>query len=189
MMKYYQEITLLPSEEAPLYFLWSKVYQQLHFSLVSVKEQYPQLKIGVSFPEYTPKTLGTKLRVFGNLEKDLQQLNLVNFLSKLTDYSHLTSIREVPDNVDSMVQFKRLQQKQNSLGQVKRKSKRQNITEEEAYQQLNKKPAKKLPFINLKSQTSQQKYSLMIIKKTGEVKNNEVEGFNSYGLNYAVPNF
>lgn len=47
-MKYYQEITLIADEEITPYFLWGRVYAQIHIALVDNKN--PQ--IGVGFPQY-----------------------------------------------------------------------------------------------------------------------------------------
>ena len=41
-MDYYQEITLIDQAEISPYFLWSKIYMQLHFALVEMKDQYKQ---------------------------------------------------------------------------------------------------------------------------------------------------
>ena len=48
-MKYYQELTLIAQAEVSLYFIWSKVYTQLHLALVAMPTQG---NVGVSFPEY-----------------------------------------------------------------------------------------------------------------------------------------
>jgi len=37
-MKWYIDLTLLPESEIPIYFLWEKVYQQLHLALVEQQE-------------------------------------------------------------------------------------------------------------------------------------------------------
>ena len=39
-MNFYQEITLIPDAEISPYFLWSKVYTQLHIALADVKNQH-----------------------------------------------------------------------------------------------------------------------------------------------------
>ncbi len=51
-MKHYIDIILLPDPEIPLYFLWEKVYQQLHLALVEIKEPDNKVKVGVAFPQY-----------------------------------------------------------------------------------------------------------------------------------------
>ena len=49
-MNFYQEITLIPDAEISPYFLWSKVYTQLHIALAHVKNQHGVDGIGISFP-------------------------------------------------------------------------------------------------------------------------------------------
>ena len=51
-MNFYQEITLIPDAEISPYFLWSKVYTQLHIALAHVKNQHGVDGIGISFPNY-----------------------------------------------------------------------------------------------------------------------------------------
>ena len=51
-MNYYQDITLLPDADIGLYFLWQKVYQQIHLALVENKSADNASAIGVAFPEY-----------------------------------------------------------------------------------------------------------------------------------------
>lgn len=91
-MKFYQEITLIPDEEIAPYFLWSKVYTQLHIALADVKNTHGIDEIGVSFPQYrfekqgnkTWATLGVKLRVFAQSEEALNKLNLAKWLERLS---------------------------------------------------------------------------------------------------------
>ena len=48
-MKAYLEIILKPQPEIPLYFLWEKVYQQIHLALAQMKNEYGTASIGISF--------------------------------------------------------------------------------------------------------------------------------------------
>jgi len=110
-MKCYIDITLLPDADIALGFLWEKVYQQLHLSLAENKISGHESAIGFSFPKYgdKPFPLGDKLRLFASTEAQLQQLDVGRWLNRLTDYTHCTSIRTVPSNVDGFVCFKRKQ--------------------------------------------------------------------------------
>ena len=47
MMNYYQELSLLPQEEIPINFLWSKVFQQIHLGLVEMQDDQLRVPIGV----------------------------------------------------------------------------------------------------------------------------------------------
>ncbi|MTC27784.1 type I-F CRISPR-associated endoribonuclease Cas6/Csy4 [Providencia alcalifaciens] len=99
-MNYYQEITLLPDSTIPLDFLWQKVYQQIHIALVDNKTERGDSNVAVAFPEYGSPgfRLGKKLRVIAQDTAMLEQLNLTNWLAKLSDYVHVKSIQAVPSN-------------------------------------------------------------------------------------------
>ena len=51
-MQFYQEITLIDQAEISPYFIWSKLYTQLHIALAESKDIDNQVNIGVSFPQY-----------------------------------------------------------------------------------------------------------------------------------------
>ena len=57
-MKYYQELTILPCAEVPAYFIWSKVYQQLHLGFASHQDEHGHVPIGISFPDYQELSAG-----------------------------------------------------------------------------------------------------------------------------------
>src|SRR3990167_8104397 len=87
-MKFYFDITLLPSAEIPLSFLWEKMFQQVHLALVEMKSANGNSDIAVSFPEYDGKSfpLGHKLRLFASTKSQLQQLDIGKWLNRLADY-------------------------------------------------------------------------------------------------------
>ncbi len=108
-MNHYQELTLIKSPDISPYFIWSKVFMQVHLALVEHAkatngETAVESDIGVSFPEYrcfekngkTIAILGSKLRVFAITQAELETLDLNRWLQRLVDYVHITSIREVP---------------------------------------------------------------------------------------------
>lgn len=115
-MQFYQEITLIEQAEISPYFIWSRVYGQIHIGLVDNKNPEGNIPFGVSFPQYyydeqnQKGHIGKKLRVFATTEADLKRLDLPTWLSRLSDYVHITSIRAVPDKVDgySIYQRKRV---------------------------------------------------------------------------------
>ena len=51
-LTHYQEITLLPEPDISSYFIWSKLYNQLHIALADIKNTHGIESIGVSFPDY-----------------------------------------------------------------------------------------------------------------------------------------
>lgn len=184
LMKWYLDITLLPSADISLYFLWEKLYQQLHLSLVESQAGDGSVKIGVIFPEYNSDKhgLGSKLRLVSPSNEELESLNINKRLFRLSDYVHITAIREVPDKVEGYVFFRRIQPKNNNARLARRMVKRKNISYEQALSHFESREEKKskLPFINMKSQSSDNRFRLFIEKVDSE---SQVAGtFNSYGL-------
>ena len=100
-MNFYQEITLLPQAEISSYFIWQKLYQQIHLALVENKIDENVSAIGVSFPEYDAGQylLGTKLRLFAQGKSALEQLQCERWLSRLKDYLQCGEITPVPEAV------------------------------------------------------------------------------------------
>ena len=185
-MNAYLEITLLPNleEDIPIHFLWEKVYQQLHLAFVEIKDNYDKVPIGLSFPQYDKKVnlLGCNLRLFAPSENELEILNLDKYLSRLRDYLHITQILPVPEHVKKYVFFKRLQPKSSNMRLARRMVKRKNISFEQALLHYENRAVEmtKLPYINMKSQSSESRFRLFIEKIDCE---NQVAGaFNSYGL-------
>lgn len=131
-MKRYVEITLLPTDDIGHYFLWSKVYQQLHLALVELTAGQGG-SVGFSFPEYSAKQprLGRKLRVFASTESQLAQCNVQKWLERLSDYCHISSIRTVPEQTRYAI-FSRKQCVNNPERLARRRAKRKGETFEQA---------------------------------------------------------
>ena len=189
-MNFYQEITLIPDAEISPYFLWSKVYTQLHIALAHVKNQHGVDGIGISFPNYkyeekdgkTFATLGNKLRIFANTGDELDKLALPVWLDRLIDYVHLTSIKEVGDKATGHVIVRRYRYKDFDK-KVSEFAKFKGISDQEALAHClaHKRAIKHYPFITLKSQTTQNDYKLSIWQ---EVAKDEKSGsLNTYGMN------
>lgn len=192
-MKYYVEITLLPSVDIGLFFLWEKVFQKIHIELVKMKTSNGKVPIGISFPEYDAENnrLGSKLRLFATDEAILEKLDVRKCLNSFTDYVYLTRVRPVPDNVSKYVCYKRQQPKSSNERLARRKSKREGITPEQALKILERYPEQrvKTPFINMGSQSSKQRFKLFVLKQdAGQLVN---DGFTCYGLSSksTVPEF
>ncbi len=194
-MKYYQELTLIAQAEVSLYFIWSKVYTQLHLALVAMPTQG---NIRVSFPEYVYKEdddkafgfLGSKIRLFAHDEATLQQLNITQALSRLSDYVHITGIRPVPNNVTYAI-YKRLQPKTNAERLARRRVKhKQDMTFEQAVKMYQSTISHtNLPFVQLDSLSNEQRFRLFVSKHTAA---EACDGkFGSYGLGVlaTVPEF
>ena len=91
-----------------------KLYTQIHIALADVKNKHGIESIGVSFPDYhydakkeQSSKLGQKLRVFATSQADLEKLDLKRWLSRLTDYVHIKSIKEVPKTANQHLLVRR----------------------------------------------------------------------------------
>lgn len=183
-MKYYLDITLLPDAETNIGFIWQKVYGQLHLALVEQQTSNGNSAIAVSFPEYRNSTfpLGSKLRLLASTEEQLRQLNLTQWLDRLSDYTHSTSIKEVPASVSQHVRFTRVQFDTNVERLARRRMKRKGGTLEDAlthYAGFNHQQSR-LPFVNIQSLSKGEKFRLFIDQNIfGQVEEGE---FNCYGL-------
>ncbi len=184
-MKCYIDITLLPSADIALNFLWEKVYQQLHLALVEIQDSSNKVSVGVAFPEYdeTQNQLGSQLRLFAPSRAALEGMNLQQWISRLSDYVHITEIRKVPGKVDGYAVFKRIQPKSNNTRLARRKAKREAISYETAlaYFQTKEEQFSQLPFIHIKSHSSGNRFRLMIAR--AEANDYQADdGFSTYGL-------
>ena len=202
-MKYYQEITLIDQAEISSYFIWSKLYTQLHIALAEIKDTNNKVDLGVSFPQYlfekndknSKVNLGKKLRLFAQNEADLKKLDLKKWLDRLTDYVHITSIREVPENIKGYAIYKRKQVKTNAERLARHRVKRGDIGFDEALARYsNVVTTTDLPYIQLQSlSTSDEQdkrlFKLFIEKKSAE--KSETQVFSTYGLSSqsSVPEF
>ncbi len=202
-MKYYQEITLIDQAEISSYFIWSKLYTQLHIVLAEVKDTNNKVNIGVSFPQYlfekndknSKVNLGKKLRIFAQNEADLKKLDLKKWLDRLTDYVHITSIREVPENIKSYAIYKRKQVKTNAERLARHRVKRGDIGFDEALARYsNVVTTTDLPYIQMLSlstsdEQDKKRFKLFIEKQSIEQSKSQV--FSTYGLSSesSVPEF
>lgn len=188
-MQYYQEITIIPDPDIAPYFIWSKLFTQLHIALADVKNQHGINSIGISFPDYhyddkneKSSKLGLKLRIFAPNKQDLETLNLDKWLSRLTDYVHIKGIKNVPaDKITSYVTVHRYRFKPIEI-QVESLAKKMDISNAEAIAIVAKRKAElQLPFIRMYSESNKTHYPLQILQQPS---NAEVAGgFNVYGMN------
>lgn len=183
-MKFYIEITLLPNDEIPIYFLWQKLYPQIHLGLVEIQNSQGKAPIGMSFPEYNEAVnyLGCALRLFSDGKKTLELFNVAKWLSRLTDYCHYTSIKEVPQSINTFARFKRVQFDTNVERLARRRAKRKGESFEQAIKHFDgfKDQESKLPYINMTSLSNNKQFRLFIEKEM--VEQAELGEFNCYGL-------
>ena len=199
-MKFYQEITLIDQAEISPYFIWSKLYAQLHIALAEHKNANEKGNIGISFPKYiyeqgdeakkSKVNLGNKLRIFAEDQAALENLNIFQWLKRLTDYVHITSIREVPENIKGYATYSRKQVKTNAERLARHRVKRGDLGFDEALARYsNVVTTTDLPYIQMKSLTSDKSFKLFIEKKNANQSENQV--FSTYGLSSesSVPEF
>ena len=197
-MKYYQEVTLLPNEEITPNFLWSKVYNQLHLAFVEQKDVEEKIIYGVSFPKYRLIQqkklgyLGDKIRIFADSVETLEQLNLNHWLERLQDYVHVLSAREVPeDKINGYATYFKANPKLTIEQRILHQAKRRGISIEEAKEHFEALELTETfePYINMKSQTNDMNFRLIIGKK--RVDEACIGKFGSYGLSRTstVPEF
>lgn len=210
-MKFYQEITVLPNHEVGVNFIFSRLFSQIHLALVSIKEidqdGAEKSPIGISFPEYQMGTkfgiIGSKLRLFAQSESELARLDVNKWLSRLTDYIHISSIREVPQKIEAYAIYARYQPKTNKERIIRRHQKRESewqkivnhskssiaevaVAQEKLKKRLtrpnlyDKESRVREPFIRLKSQSSDREFYLWIKKITANQPN--YQKFSTYGL-------
>ncbi len=195
-MKYYLDLTLLPDDGVSTFFLWEKVYPQLHLALVEQLDD-KKGKIGVAFPQYHvnehTKHIGRKARLFAAEKQQLVDLNVSNKLERLLDYVHVTSIREVPENISEYARYSRVhgQASKEQLARRKvvrvKKKEGKDISYEEAlahyknYGRLNT----NLPCVFIKSMTNGTRFPLLIKQDVigiGTFDPAQNITFDSYGL-------
>jgi CRISPR-associated endonuclease Csy4 len=191
-MKYSLDITLLPSDDIGVHFLWSKVMMQVHLALVEIQDSNRQVPVAVSFPNYKksvnkiPTFIGCKLRLLSVDKTDLERLNIHKWLSRLADYVHIKHIAEVPSTVLAYENFNRRCKSGSPDKHIRRRMKRHNETLDQASEYFKdyamKAEDRALPFIQIKSLTSDNDFHLSIVRKEVE-QSAKVVTFNTYGFN------
>jgi CRISPR-associated endonuclease Csy4 len=187
-MNYYQEISLLPNADIAVYFLWQKLYQQIHLALVGNKSADNASAIGVVFPEYDSGkfSLGTKLRLIAADEKLLEQTHCEKWLTRLSDYVHVSRIKPVPEKLAGYACFKHIKLKGNKEKLARRRANRKGETLQQALAHFEdfEEQQSKLPYINMNSQTNGQRFRLFIEKQVMEQPQTGV--YSCYGLSNTI---
>ncbi|SMF44202.1 type I-F CRISPR-associated endoribonuclease Cas6/Csy4 [Pseudobacteriovorax antillogorgiicola] len=188
-MKYYMELTLLPSMEVDLTFLWKKVFKQIHLCLVENNSG----SIGLAWPEYDAEslTVGSKLRLFAKDESELHSLDLKKWLIRLRDYVHIRRARIVPSNIEHVC-FVRKNNKKSIEKLARRASKRHGIDFDTAIKEIRQGEQMgqpRLPRIEYESLTNHHVFPIFIEKNKRDGPQEGV--FSAYGLSSqsTVPDF
>ncbi|MFW8602439.1 type I-F CRISPR-associated endoribonuclease Cas6/Csy4 [Desulfobacterota bacterium M19] len=183
-MIFYQEISLLPGADISPYFLWQKLYQQIHLALVENKNSVNQSAIGVSFPDYNAAEylLGTKLRLFAEDRRLLEELNCHKWLSRLSDYVQIGQTKSVPEKIEGYACFKHIKLKGNKGKLARRRARRKGESFQEALAHFDNyvEQHSKLPYINVVSLTNEQRFRLFIEKQVSDQP--QTGFFSCYGL-------
>jgi CRISPR-associated endonuclease Csy4 len=183
-MNHYLDITLLPDADIGLHFLWEKVYRQIHLGLVEIQDDNGSVPVGVAFPAYDAqqRLLGNKLRLLANSEALLERFNAAQWLSRLSDYVHLTGIRRVPEGIRAYACYARIQPKSSKTRLARRKARREHIDYEQALAALENFSERRAdaPYVWMNSQTNGERFCLFIgyTEKTELIQT----GFSAYGL-------
>ncbi|WP_293936083.1 type I-F CRISPR-associated endoribonuclease Cas6/Csy4 [Iodobacter sp.] len=175
-MDHYLEIKVLPDPEFEVATLFNALFAKLHRALADVG----QGQIGVSFP-LADKTLGPILRLHGK-HAALEQLMAENWLKGLRDYTTASVILSVPASAKHRV-VKRVQAKSSAERLRRRSISKGWLSEQEAIERipLANEARLKLPFIQMKSNSTAQSFRLFI--QQGPLQAEAVAGvFNDYGL-------
>ncbi len=136
--------------------------------------------IGVSFPS-ADKTLGSVLRLHGSYAA-LEQLMSTNWHHGLTDYIVFSELSEVPSKCQYQ-EVRRVQVKSNIERLMRRSIAKGWLSEAEAHERIAdaKEVRVKLPYLQLKSQSTGQTFRLFL--RLGKAVDVATTGdFNSYGL-------
>lgn len=96
--------------------------------------------------------IGTRIRLFAESEADLKKLDIRRWLERLEDYVHVTSIREVPNDIKNYAIYKRKQVKTNAQRLARHRVKRGDIGFDEALARYsNVVTTTNMPYIEMKS--------------------------------------
>ncbi|CAM3663799.1 CRISPR-associated endonuclease Cas6/Csy4 [Vibrio aerogenes CECT 7868] len=189
-MDYYLDIRVEPDLEVTAPALLNNLFAKFHrFMAQSVPGE-----IAVSFPEYglreqsrikpgkpTAPTAGRVLRLHGS-QTALDHLMTLPWLKGLRDYTQVSDLLPVPENIEGYRTVYRIQKK-SPHNLRKRAVAKGRMTEAEAWQKIpdENQQVLKLPYLQLQSLSNHQVMRIFIA--LGELQREPVDGtFSSYGL-------
>jgi CRISPR-associated endonuclease Csy4 len=183
-MKHYLDITLIPSQEVPINIIWSKVYLQFHLAIVEAKKNNENSEIAAYFPNYIFSaklaSIGNKLRVFSKFSIDIDCENFKKHFSRLSDYIHISCVKDVPANINEHAIVSRFRVLAGKKSLEKRREKRNHLQYKPIVAKENEMARYNPPWIVLKSLSGKQSFSLFVSQKMAH--NEVIDNRDSYGL-------
>lgn len=180
-MNHYVEFRIVPDPEFEQATLMNALFSKLHRVLVAQQSH----AIGVSFPAYQQgrnnRSLGEVLRLHGSREA-LNSVMDTHWLRGMRDHLDIQACQPIPAKV-SYRTVQRKQFKTNVERLRRRRAARHNETLEQARAHIPDSVTRQvaLPYVQLTSQSTQQRFCLFI--EHGEEISTPREGtFNCYGL-------
>jgi CRISPR-associated endonuclease Csy4 len=178
-MDYFVDIDLRPDAEFSASHLMSALYAKLHRALVKLGSS----GVGVSFPKHDASAshLGHRMRLHG-AHGSLMALMATDWLAGIRDHVTTAGLQKVPEGTAHCV-VRRVQSKSNPDRLRRRLMRRHGLDAQEAARRISDKVAEllELPFVHLRSSTTNQTFRLFIDHRTSHA--GQVPGtFNAYGL-------
>ncbi len=179
-MDHYLDLRILPDPEFPETVLMNVLFAKLHQALVQIDNR----SLGLSFPMINQNKflLGKCLRLHGSAD-ELTRLQTLNWLVGMRDYAEVTPILPVPSGVQHR-RVCRVQVKSNAERLRRRYLKRHpeaSEAETADFFPTTKEKRLKLPFLQVKSQSTGSQFNLFIEQLP--LQQNAIPGrFNCYGL-------
>jgi CRISPR-associated endonuclease Csy4 len=179
-MDSYIDIRLLPDPEFHSSTLMNVLFSKLHRILAEFKSS----NIAVSFPEVdqTKPSLGSVMRLHGH-QRALEELMGKNWMQGMREHALILDVIPAPKETSHVV-VRRVQAKSSPERLRRRQLRRHNLTEGEVLQRIPETvPGQKLklPYISLKSQSTDQNFRIFI-EHLPPQKHPVEGGFNAYGL-------
>jgi CRISPR-associated endonuclease Csy4 len=176
-MTHYIDIRLRPDPDFSPELLLSALYSKLHRALA----RRAKGDIGVSFPDYRGRRLGSLLRLHGD-SSALVHLMAENWLVGMTDHVVLGDVMLVPE-ATMHITVSRVQAKSSPERLRRRWVQRHATSEDEAVTAIPDSAAEKLdlPYVELSSASTRQRFPLFI--RHGTKRAESATGrFSAYGL-------
>jgi CRISPR-associated endonuclease Csy4 len=171
MLTHYLDIHLRPDPEFPAAHLLSALYAKLHRALVLMGGK----QIAVCFPEMSHRDVGSQMRLLGPADA-LDKLMALDWPRGMRDHAQF----------DELATLHRVQAKSSAERLRRRQMKRHGLSYEQACVRVPEGKGRllNLPFVQLSSGSSGQKFSLYLQMKPAAAA---MEGvFNTYGLSHTA---